>query len=73
MLLDHAITDEQVRELGRMLEDDPSARRRYLQNMQLHTGLVEHYNDDRPQPSPVLGMLAADDLLGSQPPIVVPR
>lgn len=70
-LLDHAISEEQIRELGELLAEDTTARRRYIENMQLHTDLVEHYSSRR-KPTPVLGMLGdVANSIGIEPPAIV--
>ena len=64
-ILDDNITDAQVHELGQMLENDPAARERYVQGMQLHADLMTHFQPERakfnPLASPVLGMLDSSD------------
>lgn len=63
-LVDDVITDHEVRELGVMLENEPTARQRYIEDIQLHCQLTEHFASeaekeasDKPKKSPVLGFL----------------
>ncbi|MEM6798620.1 MAG: hypothetical protein AAF589_03820 [Planctomycetota bacterium] len=61
-LVDDILTEEQAAELETLLSEDATTRTRYIQGIQLHADLLDHF---RPQAdtipgdkSPVLGFLA---------------
>lgn len=47
LLLDEAISESQVAELERVLQDHPDARRRYIEEMQLHCDLMDYFSEVR--------------------------
>lgn len=73
-LLDDQISDAEVAELERMLEEDSTARANYLRCVQLHTDLAGHFAPPTPErdrkktTTPILGFLGeASPTLGTAP------
>ena len=73
-LVDDLITDNEQRELESLLEGSADARARYVQGVQLHVDLMDHFRPEgeNPEPkSPVLGFLGPEDsgyIVGPQAP-----
>jgi len=74
LIIDDNITDAEVHELGAMLEDNPQARQRYVEGMQLHADLIQHFHPERGSGdslvSPVLGLLDTSDSDVAMPPSI---
>lgn len=72
-LLDDQIDDAQVAQLEKLLAESEAARGRYLDCMQLHIDLVEHFAEQAPKtpgdkPSvPILSQLLPEDFPGPLP------
>lgn len=63
LLLDDQLDDEQMGELGKLIETDADARSKYVGLMQLHADLTDFFNPPKeqdPKNMPVLGFLADD-------------
>lgn len=64
-LVDEHISDAELQELESLLEESLEARQRYMQGMQLHANLMQHYQPvdatDLTKKSPVLGFLGPDE------------
>lgn len=71
LLVDEAIEEPQVRELEKLLQDEP-LRGRYIDNIQLHCDLLEYFKKGKTEEelkSPVLGFLGESDGSGVDMPI----
>lgn len=75
-LLDDVISEQRFTELEQMLESSGEARERYVQGMQLHSDLIDHFQPERKSQlteggSPILGMLGSEGFeTGGAGPIV---
>ena len=70
-MLDESITESDVKRLEGMMEAHQAVRSRYLDCVQLHTDLTDHFQEGdgleppKPQCSPVLGSLDMNLPLGT--------
>lgn len=77
-LLDDVISDDRFVKLEQMLESSEAARKRYVQGMQLHSDLVQHFQPEKGADlangnSPILGMLSQADPTSAGPSPIAPN